>query len=177
MLKIIAIIAALIAVAAAAVLAVAATKPDDFRVQRSVSIKAPPEKIFPLINAFDNWPLWSPYEKRDPDMKRARSGPPSGQGAVYEWDGNRNVGQGRMEILEATPERIRIKLDFIRPFEGHNMAVFMLTPKGETTDVSWAMEGPMHYCAKIISVFFSMDRMIGDDFTAGLNNLKAVAEK
>ena len=176
MLKIIAII--IIVVLIAAVLIFAATKPDTFRVQRSASIKAPPEKIFSLINDLHSWGVWSPWEKKDPAMKRTHSGAASGKGAVYEWDGNKEVGKGRMEITESSPSsKIAIKLDFIKPFEGHSTAEFTLEAKGDTTNVAWAMHGPSPYIAKVMGIFCNMDRMIGTDFEAGLANLKAVAEK
>ena len=162
----------------AALLGFAATKPDTFRVERSTSIKAPPQKIFPLINDFHNWGAWSPWEKMDPAMKRAHSGAPGGKGAVYEWDGNDKVGQGRMEVTDSVPpSRIAIKLDFLKPFEGHNIAEFTLYPKGESTDVTWAMHGPSPFIMKVMGVFASMDSMVGKDFEAGLANLKATAEK
>ena len=102
MLKILGVIAAIVLVAIAVVLVLAAMRPDTFRVQRTASIKAPPEKIFPLIDNFDNWGAWSPWEKKDPAMKRTRSGAPSGKGSVYAWDGDKNVGKGRLEIADAT---------------------------------------------------------------------------
>ena len=186
MLKALAYIAAALVVVIAGILIYAATRPDTFRVQRSATIKAPPEKIYTLINDLRGWSAWSPYEKKDPAMKRAFSGPPSGKGAVYEWDGNKNVGKGRMEITEATPPgKILIKLDFIKPFEGHNTAEFTMEPAkgpgGDSTVVTWAMYGPCPYVAKVMGVvmglFINMDDMIGNDFAAGLANLKAVAEK
>ncbi len=161
-----------------ALLAFAATKPDTFRVQRSASIKAPPEKIFPLINDLRSWGAWSPWEKLDPAMKRAHSGAASGKGAVYEWAGNGEVGAGRMEILEASsPSTVRIKLDFHKPIEAHNFAEFTLEPKGEATNVTWAMYGPSTYVSKLMSVFVSMDSMVGKSFEAGLANLKAATER
>lgn len=177
MLKTLIVIAAALAVVVVGVLAYAATKPDTFRVQRSASIKASPEKIFPLIAEFDRWPEWSPYENRDPQMKRSRSGPKSGKGAVYEWDGNNNVGQGRMEILETSPAKVVIKLDFVRPFEAHNTATFTLDPGGDGTRVTWAMDGPSQFIGKVMSVFIDMDKMVGKDFETGLASMKAVAEK
>jgi hypothetical protein len=159
------------------VLAYAVAKPDTFRVQRTASIKAPPEKIYPLINEFDRWGEWSPYERRDPQMKRTRSGPKSGKGAVYEWDGDKNVGKGRMEILETSPSKVVIKLDFMRPFEANNIAEFALEPRGEFTNVTWAMHGPNLFAGKLMSVFIDVDRMVGKDFEAGLASMKAVAEK
>lgn len=172
------ILAIVVVVVLAAILLFAATKPDTFRVERTTTIKAPPEKAFALINDFHSWNTWSPYEKKDPDMKRAYSGAANGKGAIYEWDGNKNVGKGRMEITESTPSsRIVIKLDFLSPFEAHNTAEFTLQPQGDSTQVTWAMYGPANYVSKLMSVFFSMDKMIGDDFAIGLANLKAAAEK
>ena len=162
----------------AAVLVVAATKPDMLHVQRTATIAAPPEVIFPLINDLRNWGPWSPYEKKDPGMKRTYGGTSAGQGATYEWDGNMQVGKGRIEIKESRPPaRVVLALDMIKPMEGHNTVEFTLTPHGGSTDVTWAMDGCTHYVAKVMSVFFSMDRMIGREFETGLANLKSVAEK
>lgn len=171
-------IALAVVVLVAAVLLFAATRPDSFRVQRSTSIKAPAEKIFPLIADFHAWGAWSPWEKLDPTMKRTHSGAPSGKGAVYAWDGNNEVGAGRMEIAEvSTPSRLSIKLDFSRPMEGHNTAEFTLVPKGDASELTWAMFGPNPYLSKLIGLFLDMDKMIGKDFETGLANLKALAEK
>jgi hypothetical protein len=170
--------AIIVIVLVAALLVFAATKPDTFRVQRAASIKAPPEKIFALINDLRGWGAWSPYEKKDPAMKRTYSGAASGPGAVYAWDGNKEIGKGSIEIAETLPpSRITMKLDFIKPFETHNIVAFTLEPKGEFTNVTWAMNGPSPYLTKVMSVFINMDRMIGTDFETGLANLKAVAEK
>jgi uncharacterized protein YndB with AHSA1/START domain len=176
--KTIATIAAVLVVVLAGVLIYAATKPDSFTVRRSATVKAPPDKIFALITDLHGWATWSPYEKKDPAMKRTFSGAAAGKGAVYEWDGNNSVGKGRMEIVDtAASSKITIKLDFIKPFEGHNTAEFTMEPKGDTTAVTWAMYGPSPYVAKVMGTFFNMDTMIGKDFEVGLANLKAVAEK
>lgn len=160
------------------VLAFAATKPDTFRVERSTSIKAPPEKVFALINDFHQWGGWSPWEKMDPAMQRKHSGAASGQGAVYEWEGNSKVGKGRMEITDSSaPSKLLIKLDFLEPFEGHNTAEYTLKTSGDTTALTWAMYGPSPFMSKVMQVFVSMDSMIGKDFEAGLANLKVIAEK
>ncbi len=160
------------------VLVVAAMRPNDFSVQRSVSIQALPEKIFPMIDDFRQWPAWSPWEKLDPTMKRTLSGAASGVGAIYAWDGSGKVGAGRMEIKEATlPSKIGIQLDFIKPFEGHNITEFTLAPSGLATEVTWRMHGPAPFVSKLMGLFFNMDTMIGKDFEAGLANLKAAAEK
>jgi uncharacterized protein YndB with AHSA1/START domain len=172
------IVVLLIVVAIGVVLVLAMIKPDTFRVQRSANIKAPPEKIFPLIDDLRAWSAWSPWEKKDPDMKRTFSGAASGTGAVYAWEGDKNVGKGRMEITEAAaPSKVAIRLDFEKPFEAHNVVVFTLEPRGDTTNVTWDMQGPTPFFGKIIHVFINMDRMVGNDFESGLANLKAAAER
>jgi len=156
----------------------AATRPDTFRVERTATIKAPPERIFPLINDFQRWGAWSPFEKKDPAMKRTLSGAPSGSGAVYEWDGNKEIGQGRMEIVESVPpSRVTLKLDFTRPFKAHNIVDFTLEPRGDSTQVTWAIHGPSPFTSKVMGVVFNMDKMIGKDFEAGLAALKTVSEQ
>jgi uncharacterized protein YndB with AHSA1/START domain len=178
MFEIIAIIAIVIALAIVIVLILALAKPDTLRVQRATTVKAPPEKIFPLINDFHQWGNWSPYEHKDPAMKRSYSGAASGKGAVYGWEGNKNVGSGRMEILKASaPSKIVIKLDFFTPFEGHNTAEFTMLPQGDATNVTWLMHGPAPFMSKVMQVFINMDNMIGKDFEIGLANLKNITEK
>jgi uncharacterized protein YndB with AHSA1/START domain len=172
------IIAIAIVILAGGIVLFAALRPDSFRVERAASIKAPPEKIYPQINDLKAWAAWSPYEKKDPAMKRTFGAVTSGKGAVYEWDGNKNVGKGRMEITDAMqPSKIVIKLDFFEPFEGHNTAEFTMDGKDGATTVTWAMYGPANLVSKLMGVFFNMDNMIGSDFEAGLANLKSIAEK
>ena len=174
--SIIAIIVVLLAVAIIVVLA--ATKPDTFSVQRAIRIRAPAEKIFPLINDFHQWGGWSPWENRDPALKRTYEGAASGKGAVYAWEGNKNVGSGRMEIMEnSPPSKIVIKLDFLKPFEAHNTAEFTMMPQSDATDLTWRMHGPAPFMSKLMQVFMSMDTMVGKDFEAGLANLKKLIEK
>ena len=178
MFEIIAIIAVVLAIAIAVVLVLAATKPDTLRVQRVTSIRAPADKIFPMVNDFHQWRSWSPYENKDPALKRTYSGTESGKGAVYTWDGNNNVGSGRMEILEVSmPSKITIKLDFFKPFEGHNTAEFTMLQQGDVTNLTWTMHGPAVFMSKVMQVFMNLDHMIGKDFEVGLANLKKLAEK
>jgi uncharacterized protein YndB with AHSA1/START domain len=190
MVEIIAIAAVVLVVAVAIVLALAATKPGSFSVRRATTVKAAPEKIFSLINDFHQWGSWSPYEHKDPAMKRSYSGAASGRGAVYAWDGNNNVGSGRMEILDSSaPSKIVIKLDFFRPFEGHNTAEFTMLPQGGathrttaattdvTTNVTWLMHGPAPFMSRLMQVFMNIDHMIGKDFEVGLANLKRLTEQ
>lgn len=188
LLKTIAIIGALLLTAIVVIVILASRKPDEFRVSRSLPIQAPPDKIYPLIADLHAWAKWSPYDKKDPNMARRISGAPSGPGAIYEWDGDKNVGSGRMEILdvvepsEGGPAKIAIKLDMFKPFEGHNLVEFIMVPVrmangAEGSNVTWAMRGPYAFPAKVVGLFMDMDKMIGADFAAGLANLKSVAEQ
>src|ERR1051325_10533864 len=152
--EVLVIIAVILAVAIAAVLILAATKPTTLRVQRSVSINAPPERIFSLISDFHQWVTWSPYEQKDPAMKRTYSGTERGRGAFYAWDGNKSVGSGRMDILDVSaPSKIVIKLDFFKPFEGHNTAEFTMLPQGDATLLTWTMQGPAVSMSKVMQGF------------------------
>lgn len=174
MLKIVAL-AALAVVAL--VLIYAATRPNTFRIKRSTDITASPQKIFAFINDFKAWPQWSPYEKLDPTMQRALSGAEAGKGAAYEWSGNAKAGAGRMEIIESSaPEKVVLNLVFTKPFKANNIVTFNCIPEGDVTHVSWLMEGPLNYMAKIMHLLFNMDRMIGRDFEKGLAELKKVSE-
>lgn len=156
------------------VLVLAAMKPDTFHVERSATIDAAPEKIYPLLADYRAWRMWSPYEF-DPEMKRVYSGPESGTGSVYEWDG-KSMGSGRMEMLEASPSKLVIKLDFFKPFKANNMATFILEPEGAATKVTWSMDGPLTFTGKVMHVFINMDKMVGGQFDEGLAKLKAAAE-
>jgi hypothetical protein len=171
------VVAAVVVVLVGGLIGFAATRPNTFRVQRSTKINARAEKVFPLIADFHRWPEWSPWEKLDPAMKRTHSGPPSGKGAVYEWEGNKKVGQGRMEILHAAaPAKVEIKLDFIKPFSANNVTEFTLTPTGNATEVLWSMRGASPFMFKLMGLFMNMDCMIGNDFEKGLAAMKSVAE-
>lgn len=165
-----------IAVAFAAVLAYAASKPDTFMVRRSASIAAPPEKIFPMIDDMRAQSAWSPFEK-DPNMKRTHSGAPRGKGAVYAWDGNRQVGAGQIAITESVPSsKVVLLLDMVRPFKAHNTVEFTLDRIGAGTNVTWTMQGRQPYMAKVMGLFVDCDKMCGGLFEEGLAKLKALAE-
>ena len=175
MLKTVAISAAVFAVA---FLMFVATRPDSFRLERSVLIAAPPEKVFALVSDFKQWPRWSPWEKLDPNMARTFSGPERGVGSAYTWDSPSKAGAGRMEIKETqTDSKVTIQLNFIRPFAAQNTTEFSLQRQpNNATLFTWAMYGPNAYIAKLMQIFVSMDKMVGKDFEEGLGNLKRVAE-
>jgi uncharacterized protein YndB with AHSA1/START domain len=167
----------LVVFAVAALLVYAATKPDTFRVSRTTIIKAPAEKIFARVNALKSHRDWSTWEQKDPAMKRRYSGPSGGKGAVYEWEGNGDIGKGRMEILESVPpSKVVFDMHFIEPFEGRSTAEITLVPAGEMTAVTWAIHGPNNYICKVLTIFIDQDAMIGDEFEASLARLKTLTE-
>lgn len=159
------------------VLAFAATKPNEFRWVRSAHMNAAPARILPEIADFHRWAAWSPWDKIDPAMTRTYSGAASGVGAIYEWQGNKKVGRGRMEVLESTPTQVTIKLDFFEPYEAHNICEFSVDSKDGGSLVTWAMHGPTPFMSKVMQVFMNLEKLVGKDFENGLANLKAVVEK
>jgi polyketide cyclase/dehydrase/lipid transport protein len=152
-------------------------QPARYRVSRSTTIAAPAPVVFAQVNDFHKWSAWSPWEKIDPAMKRTYEGPPAGVGASYAWVGTREVGEGRMTIVESRPgDLIHVKLEFVKPFAGTSVAEFSFKPDGERTLVTWSMTGDKNFIAKAIHLVMSMDRMIGDQFDKGLATMKTVAE-
>ncbi|MCC6713974.1 MAG: SRPBCC family protein [Gammaproteobacteria bacterium] len=156
----------------------AASRPDSFRVQRSVRIKAPPERIFPLINDLRSMQIWSAWEKMDPGMKRTYSGAASGPGAAYAWAGNNRIGEGRMEIVESAPaSKVTLRMNFIKPFAAVNTLEFTLQADGDSTRVTEAIFGPSPFISKVMSILCRADTMIGGKFDESLAGLKAIAER
>lgn len=156
-------------------LIVIAMQPNSFRVERRATIPASPAEVFAQVQDLHKWQAWSPWENIDPRLKRTFSGSPTGVGAIYDWSGNNEVGQGRMTILECRPtEFIRIKLEFFKPFKGLSTAEFTFVPQGDhQTQVTWAMYGPKNFFAKALHLVFSMEKMIGGQFEKGLDKLKS----
>ena len=163
-------------------LIVVALQPADFKVERSATMRAPAPAAFAQVNDFQNWRAWSPWEKIDPALKRQYEGPKAGTGAVYAWQGNKDVGEGRMTITESRPgELVRIKLEFFKPFAATNTAEFSFKPSAgganEATVVTWSMAGQNNFLSKAICLFVDMDRMVGGMFEQGLAQMKTVVER
>jgi uncharacterized protein YndB with AHSA1/START domain len=158
--------------------AVIATRPDTFHIERSAVIQAPAPVVFANLDDFHQWPQWSPWEGRDPQMMREYEGAESGVGAAYHWSGNDEVGEGRMTITEsAPPSRLGIRLDFLKPFAATNQCAFTLEPADAGTRVTWTMDGNADFMTKAMTLVMSMDRMVGKDFEQGLAALKTVSER
>jgi hypothetical protein len=159
-------------------LVVVALQPSDFRIERSAMMRAPAQASFTQVNDFQNWRSWSPWEKVDPALKRQYEGPRAGTGAVYAWQGNKDVGEGRMTITESRPgELVRIRLEFIKPFAATNTAEFSFKPSGDGTAVTWTMTGQNNFLSKAICLFVNMDKMVGGMFEQGLTQMKTVVER
>jgi uncharacterized protein YndB with AHSA1/START domain len=160
-----------------ALLIYAATQPATFRLSRSATIAAPPEKVFALINDLRQFNTWNPFAKMEPTVAITYDATSAGVGGAYNWKGDK-TGEGRMQITESVPaQRVSAKLDFSKPFEAHNVVDFTVQPQGSGSTVTWAMHGPMPYLNRVMTIFFDMDKTVGNDFEAGLANLKALAEK
>jgi hypothetical protein len=157
---------------------VVAMQPSHYRVERSATMNAPAQVVFNQVNDFHKWDAWSPWAKLDPNMKTSFEGPPAGTGAIYNWTGNSDVGEGRMTITDSKPaDSIKIKLDFIKPFAATSATVFSFKPQGNQTAVTWTMDGENNFIGKAFCLFMNMDKMVGADFEKGLGQMKAVAEK
>jgi hypothetical protein len=154
-------------------------QPSDFKIERSATMRAPAPAAFAQVNDFQNWRAWSPWEKVDPALKRQYEGPKAGNGAVYAWQGNKDVGEGRMTITESRPgELVRIKLEFFKPFAATNTAEFSFKPMApDSTAVTWTMTGENNFLSKAICMFVNMDRMVGGMFEQGLIQMKTVVER
>jgi polyketide cyclase/dehydrase/lipid transport protein len=148
-----------------------------YSVERSITVNAPPADVHRLVDDFHRWTHWSPWEDLDPDLKRTYSGPEEGEGARYEWSGNRRAGTGRMEIIGSTPDGIDITLEFEKPFKSTSQTRFTFEPGGSGTQVRWVMTGEQKGLMAVFGKFVSMDKLIGPDFEKGLTRLKAVAEE
>jgi hypothetical protein len=168
----------LVAAAFIVILVLASRQPDKFRIERTLSIDAPPARIFPEINDLRRMDVWSPWSKLDPKIKQSFLGPSQGKGAISAWEGNKDVGTGSMEIIESVPNKsVKMRLDFLKPMKAQHTAEFILAPKGKATDVTWAMYGESPFLSRVMCVFMNMDKMVGSRFEQGLASLKAIAEK
>jgi hypothetical protein len=165
-------------VAIAMFAAIVAVQPADFRLSRRATMPAPPAVVFPHVNNFRNWRGWSPWENIDPDLTRTYSGAEAGAGAAYHWLGNRRVGEGRMTITESKPgEHVRIKLEFLKPFQATNLTDFTFQKEGAGTNVTWTMTGQRNFLMKAFGLLMTMDKIVGKQFEEGLANLRATVER
>jgi uncharacterized protein YndB with AHSA1/START domain len=166
-----------IAVLVVLFIVIVAMRPSDFRITRATTMSAPAAMVFAQVNDFHNWAAWSPWEKMDPALQKTFAGAPAGTGAGYSWVGNKKVGKGCMTILESRPnDLIRIKLEFLKPFQAVNLTEFTFRPAGDQTAVTWSMTGKNNFFFKAFGLLMSMDKMVGQDFEKGLAGMKSLVE-
>ena len=167
-----------VAVVVLALAAFVATRPSEFSVSRSATFAAPAPAVFAQVNELKKWEAWSPWAKKDPQAKSSYAGPAAGAGASMSWAGNKEVGEGRMTIVESSANAlVRFKLEFFKPFAATNSAEFAFREEGGRTAVTWTMRGHNNFVAKAMCLVFDMDKMVGGDFEAGLAGIKSIVEK
>ncbi|MCB1682621.1 MAG: SRPBCC family protein [Rhodospirillales bacterium] len=151
---------------------------NQFKLSRSTVIPAPTGKVFEQVNNLKNWNAWSPWARMDPNAKNSFEGPEAGVGAVMGWAGNKNVGEGKMTIIESRPdELVKFKLEFYKPFKGTNQAEFTFRPEGSGTHVTWSMTGDKNFIAKAMHLVMDCEKMVGGQFEDGFKNLDEVLKK
>ncbi len=172
------IILGIIVIAVVGVVVVAASKPDEFKVARSMDMEAPADKIFAQVNDLTKWPAWNPWLKLDPNAKTLLEGPKAGVGAISRWEGNDQMGSGSMTITESVPgDHVTFLLEFLKPFAATNTSMFIFKQTGKTTNVTWNMSGKAQLINKIMSLVFDCEKMVGDKYVEGLTSIKAIVEK
>jgi hypothetical protein len=157
---------------------IVATRPSEFKIERSVEVNAPTQRAFGYVNDLREFNKWNPWAKLDPNMKTEFGGASSGVGATYAWEGNSQVGKGRQTIVESIPgKKVGMKLEFVEPMQATNDVVFVFEePQAGRTRVTWRMNGTQNFVMKGMTMFMDMDKMVGDEFNKGLASLKTLAE-
>lgn len=175
--KILLTVGGVVGVLVVGVLGYASLQPDTYHVERNVTVAAAPADVYPYLNDYTKWAVWNPWGKLDPAMKSANSTNPVGVGAWTTWEGNNEVGSGKMTILESVPdERVKHEVHFLTPFEDTSVSTFSMKAVGDKTTVTWGMDGKMNLMSKTMGLFMSMEEMIAADFERGLTSLKPLAE-
>lgn len=175
--KLVQILVGVVAVAVIGLLAAASTQPDTYHVERSATYAAAPADVFPYINDYNRWNTWNPWNDIDPNVKNTYSENPVGVDAWTAWEGNKDVGKGKMTVIESVPDQMtKHSLHFIEPFEDTGTVTFTLAAEGEGTKLTWAMDGDMNLMSKVMCMFNSMDSMLGGSFEKGLETLKPKVE-
>jgi len=159
-----------LALVAVAVL-LAASRSGLFRVERSVHIAAPPERILPLISDLRKFNTWNPFSKEQA-LQLTYTGPASGSGAGYAFAGSGAAGRGTLTVTAASADAVSMRLCMTAPVRCENHLDFTLTSAAGGTDVRWAMHGRSPFIAKLMGVVVNTDRMIGRELEVGLAALR-----
>ena len=130
----------------AAFLVVVAMQPSEFRVERTITIAASPDAVFPHVNDLYKCDAWSPWAKLGPNAKVGFEGPDSGEVASMNWVGNDEVGAGKMTITESKPnDLVNFRINFIEPFVGTSTSSFTFKPHGDKTAVGWGRQSASQF--------------------------------
>jgi hypothetical protein len=166
-----------LAVLVVGICVLAAFQPSTFRIERSISVAATPATLFPKLNDLHQTHEWSPWKEMDPKATYEFSGPAAGVGAAQSWSGNSDIGAGKQTIVESRPnELVRVKLEFLKPFEAVCESVYTLQASGPQTVVTWTMTGENNFIGKVFCLFMNQDKMVGTEFEKGLATLKRTSE-
>jgi uncharacterized protein YndB with AHSA1/START domain len=168
--------AALLVLTAVALILYVRTRPASISVARSLTIPAPPERVFALIEDLHAWPQWAPQDRDDPGLQRTYSGAARGMGAQSDWVSRGSGGSGHMAVVAASaPREVVVRVDFARPFVAHNLNTFTLEAEGAGTRLTWSMRGSNPLALRLMSLWRSPDQLLGPHFEAGLANLAALS--
>lgn len=173
----IALVLGVLVAGAIGVVAVASRQPDSFRVERSVVIDAPADRVFPLIADLESMNAWNPFNRREAGSLAEYTGPKSGIGAKFAFDGPKS-GTGTIEITDAqVPSLVAMRLLMSKPMAADNHIEFRLQPESSGTRVAWSMDGECkRLLPKLVGMVMNMDSMVGREFETGLARLKSIAE-
>jgi hypothetical protein len=167
-----------VAILVAAFAVFVAMQPDELNIARSTTIAAPAPAVFDQVNDLRKWDNWSPWAKLDPAAKVSFEGAQAGQGAVFKWSGNDKIGEGKMTVTDSRPgDFVKIKVEFIKPFEGSNVSEFSFKPDGNRTAVTWSSSGRNdNFFMKAICLVMNMQKTLGGEMEKGLAQMKSVVE-
>jgi carbon monoxide dehydrogenase subunit G len=170
------VVLAVLAVGVAGFLGYVASKPDTFRIERSIEIHASPEAVVGKVNDLHEFNRWNPFALAEKTNQIEYRGPASGVGSSFSWQGEKS-GNGTMTILESSPAQVVMRLEFRKPYVADNRALFSFVPNGAETRMTWAMTGRYVFLHKLMGTVFNMDKMVGGEFDKGLATLKSQLER
>ncbi|WP_445385282.1 SRPBCC family protein [Robiginitalea sp. IMCC44478] len=153
--------------------------PSKYDISRTIEISRPAAEVFEYLKFLKNQDEWSPWARKDPNMKKELKGEDGSVGAISFWEGNREVGSGEQEITAVHPDRrVETELRFLKPFKSVSDAYMEVEAlEKESTQVRWGFTGTNGFPMRLMMLFMSMDKMVGKDFEEGLSNLKRQLEK
>lgn len=155
------------------------TLPTEMNLEKEIVINKPKDLVFAELKTFKNHSYWSPWAKKDPNMKQEFKGTDGTVGFISSWDGNKDVGTGEEEIKNIVEgERIDVELRFKKPWEDTSKAYFVTIPAGDNmTTVKWGFNGNSPFPFNLICYLTNMKDQLGNEFYLGLVGLKEYIEK